>query len=452
MQARLHFLTRHSSLNRNTLSRSLTEAGIETQCPDKDAAERPELIFFDTVDTELLEQAHTLSGDGTGRVLAISVAQTPQTDKLWQLIQAGAAEIINWDASPDPTAAIVARLERWAIVDKMVASDSVADLLVGQHPIWKKTVRRLIELAHFSDSSILLLGESGTGKELAARLVHSLDARPKKAEFVVLDCATIVPELSGSEFFGHERGAFTNALQAREGAIELADNGTLFVDEVGELPVALQSQLLRAVQERSYKRVGGNIWRSADFRLVCATNRELSADVTKGRFRQDLYFRIATSVVRLPPLRDRRQDIPALAQHFMRVLHPNEAPPPLDPMVRDYLLSRDYPGNVRELRQVVARIMTRHVGPGPVTIGDIPEDDWPAPSVAGSWRDDHFEQAIRRALSSGVKLKDIGRAAEDEAIQIAVTDEQGNLQRAARRLGVTDRALQLRRANPRSHP
>src|SRR4029077_5747912 len=144
---------------------------------------------------------------------------------------------------------------------------------------------------------------------IVARLIHLLDARPNKRDLVVLDCSTVVPELSGSEFFGHERGAFTGALTERHGAFALANGGTLFLDEIGELPLPLQAQLLRVVQEHSYKRIGGNKWHRTDFRLVCATNRDLLGLVCGGEFRADLYYRIASFVCKLPALRERAEDI-----------------------------------------------------------------------------------------------------------------------------------------------
>jgi hypothetical protein len=156
------------------------------------------------------------------------------------------------------------------------------------------------------------VGESGTGKELVARLVHALDRRTVKKEFVVLDCSTLIPQLSGSEFFGHERGAFTGAITARDGAFALAHEGTLFLDEVGELPPDMQAQLLRVVQEGTFKRIGGNNWKRTEFRLICATNRDLEAEVAAGRFRTDLYYRIAGIRCRLPSPRERSTDIPVL--------------------------------------------------------------------------------------------------------------------------------------------
>jgi transcriptional regulator with GAF, ATPase, and Fis domain len=329
-------------------------------------------------------------------------------------------------------------------------SSFVKKTLVGTSQAWRCLLRQIIEVARFTDASVLIMGETGTGKELLARLIHELDPRTPKRELALVDCTTIVPELSGSEFFGHERGAFTGAVSPRESAFALADGGTLFLDEVGELPPGLQAQLLRVVQEHTYKRVGGNTWQHADFRLVCATNRDLLAGVKQGEFRSDLYYRIAGWVFKTPPLRERREDILPLAQHFLAQLHPGKQPPDFDVPVRDYLLQRDYPGNVRDLRQLVWRIGHRHVGPGPITAGDIPEDERLVYGTAfKDWRSAHFESAIRHALAIGVGLKKISQAAADAAIRIAVAEEEGNLQRAAKRLDVTDRALQLRRANRR---
>jgi transcriptional regulator with GAF, ATPase, and Fis domain len=322
--------------------------------------------------------------------------------------------------------------------------------VVGKSPVWRAILRDIVEIARFSDAPALILGESGTGKELIARLLHTLDTRAHKRELVVLDCSTITPELSGSEFFGHERGTFTGAVSPRDGAFALADGGTLFLDEVGALPLPLQAQLLRVVQEHTYKRVGGNTWYRSDFRLVCATNRDLLAQVHRGEFRADLYYRIASFVCTLPSLRQRLDDVIPLAEYFLRQMHPNGELPQLDDAVRAYLLRREYPGNVRDLRQVVSRLMSRYAGGGTITIGSVPPEEHPAVEQEKAvWLDVDFDGVIRRAVLCSARLKEIGRAAEDIAIRIATDQESGNLQRAARRLGVTDRTLQLRGANRR---
>jgi transcriptional regulator with GAF, ATPase, and Fis domain len=237
---------------------------------------------------------------------------------------------------------------------------------------------------------------------------------------------------------------------SRDGAFALASGGTLFLDEVGELPTSLQAQLLRVVQEHSYKRVGSNTWHGTDFRLVSATNRNLMQENGPGEFRRDLYYRLASWVIRAPPLRERTEDIIPLTRHFLQQARPSGEPLQLDQSVQEYLLTRDYPGNVRDLRNLALRIAHRCVGPGPITIGAIPADERPplAPS-RDSWRDAAFEQSIRRALSCRADLRDIRHAAEDTAIFIAIGEEDGNLKRAAKRLGLTDRALQMRRAERR---
>jgi transcriptional regulator with GAF, ATPase, and Fis domain len=429
---------------------ALGRAGVAVRPRSADGG-GPGLLLFEETGEALYAHLRDVSRDGAERVLAIArTARALAPGVGWRLLQAGASDVLDWEGVADPAEVVRRRLERWQAVDGILAGPLVRDNLVGESAAWRSLLRQVVEIACFTDASVLVTGESGTGKELIARLIHTLDRRPGKRELVVLDCTTVVPELAGSEFFGHERGAFTGAVAARDGAFALADAGTLFLDEVGELPLPLQGQLLRVVQERMVKRVGGNAWRRTEFRLVCATNRDLAAEVARGAFRGDFYYRIANWSCRLPPLRDRREDILPLAQHFVREFRQGKAAPALGDEVREYLLARDYPGNVRDLRQCVARMMYRHVGPGPLTGGDVLPDERPAVgAAAAAWQAAAFEQCIRAALAQGIGLKEIGRLAEDTAVRIAVAEHDGNLQRAALRLGVTDRALQLRRAAQR---
>lgn len=411
----------------------------------------PGVILFETYTPEVRAFLADTTAVPTARVLAVSLCALPPGEA-WGLLAQGAADVTVF--SGDLSAClerIAARLNRWAAIEEIVSSPLVTQNLVGKSPTFLHTVRQLIELARFTTAPVLLLGESGTGKELAARLVHALDTRPNKRELVVVDCTTLVAELSGSELFGHERGAFTGAASARDGACALADGGTLFLDEVGELPLNLQAQLLRVVQERTFKRVGGNSWLKTDFRLVCATNRDLLEEVARGNFRRDLYYRIAGAVCKMPSLAERVGDILLLAQHFWKTASTNLEVPPFDEDVKHQLLSRHYAGNVRDLRQLVIRMSYRYSGLGPVSVGDVPDDERPSSEVfKEGWQKGQLESAVRRALSLGVGLKEIGRVAEDLAVQLAVCEEEGNLQRAASRLGVTDRALQMRRAQRRA--
>jgi transcriptional regulator with GAF, ATPase, and Fis domain len=447
----------HSDLSR--FQRALDNAGVMTVKESEPHESCPTLIYFTDASPELPIRTRVLSAGGSERALAIAgPGVVPRSSLAWELLGAGASDVISWDSCDDPIQAIATRLERWHEVDELIASEAVQSHLVGTSPHWIGLLRQIVEVARFTSASVLIMGESGTGKELVARLIHRLDGRPGKGKLIVLDCATVVPSLSGSEFFGHEKGAFTGAAGPRDGAFALADGGTLFLDEVGELPPNLQAELLRVIQEGMYKRVGSNTWRTTSFRLVSATNRDLIEDQNAGRFRLDLYYRIAAWQFRLPPLRERRADIELLAQNFLARSSANGAAPKFEPAVRAFLLAREYPGNVRDLRQLVERMSQRHVGNGPVTVGDIPREDRPAgdagngperPAGPDPWHVGAFDESVCEAVARGVSLKEITRMAAETAISAALADSNGNVAMAAKSLGVTARALQLRRAADR---
>ncbi|MCK6552711.1 sigma 54-interacting transcriptional regulator [Myxococcota bacterium] len=212
-----------------------------------------------------------------------------------------------------------------------------------------KTVERVAR----TDTSILVLGETGTGKEVFARAVHEASARAR-GPFETVDCGSLLPTLVASELFGHEKGAFTGADQRHVGAFERADGGTLFLDEIGELPTSLQPVLLGALERRSFRRVGGTKPITVDVRLVCATNRDLRADVNANTFRADLYYRIAVVLLRLPPLRERTDDLPLLVEQFLREAgHVGPVEAAIPQKVLQSLVNHRWPGNVRELRNFV---------------------------------------------------------------------------------------------------
>jgi transcriptional regulator with GAF, ATPase, and Fis domain len=450
LTAWLHCFDTHGSLCEREIVDDLRHEGVATEALNPEDPLSLGIIICDQVSGPVCDFIRRFSRHGLDLVLAVTTQEQVAGGGAWPLLEAGALDVLSWNGLERPAAMIAARLERWRAVDDIVKSPLVRRNLIGQSRVWMSVLRQVVEAARFTDASILLLGETGTGKELIARLINTLSPQRSKHDLIVLDCTTIVPELAGSELFGHERGAFTGAVAAREGAFALASSGTLFLDEVGELPLNLQAQLLRVVQERTYKRVGSNTWQKTDFRLVSATNRDLLEDEAHGQFRRDLYYRLASWIIRLPPLRERSEDILPLAQHFLEQALPQGEQLLLDEPVQEYLLNRNYPGNVRDLRNLALRMAYRHVGQGPVTIGAIPADERPplAPSRNG-WRDASFEQSIRRALLSKASLREIRHAAEDTAIFLALGDEEGNLQRAAKRLGLTDRALQMRRAEQR---
>lgn len=361
----------------------------------------------------------------------------------WELLNAGAEDIIFSEAALSRVSVIHRRLLRWRRIEDVLRSPLVAKTVMGKSAAWVDLLRQIIDVAIFTRNNVLIIGETGTGKELIARLIHELDTRREKGAFVVLDCTTIVPSLSGSEFFGHEKGSFTNAIATREGAFALAHSGTLFLDEVGELPLPLQAELLRVIQEGSYKRVGSNQWRKADFRLICATHHNLTEEAAQGKFRPDLYYRIATSNFFIPALCERRDDILELTEHFLREALGWDYNPVIDNYLRSYLCIRDYPGNVRELRQLILRVAARYPGDGPVTIGCLPVTEYRTKSRPEDWKGNGFNAAIRMALADGASLKGIKHAAAEIAMDVAIEEANGNLHLAAQRLDVTDRTVQL---------
>jgi DNA-binding NtrC family response regulator len=230
-------------------------------------------------------------------------------------------------------------------------------------------VRRLIEKAARNRLPVLLLGESGTGKEVAARAIHAASPR---GQFVPIDCGSLVGTLMESELFGHVKGSSSGAVDNKKGLVELADGGAAFFDEIGDLPIEMQVKLLRLVQEREYRPVGALKWRQVDLRIIAATHRNLETEVAAGRFRQDLYFRLNVMPIHLPPLRERKEDIPALVDHFLDAAE-SAGLPPLQPGPETLaaLFSYDWPGNVRELKHAIERMAALH-SEGALQIGDMP--------------------------------------------------------------------------------
>ncbi|HEY2422865.1 MAG TPA: sigma-54 dependent transcriptional regulator [Chthoniobacterales bacterium] len=227
--------------------------------------------------------------------------------------------------------------------------------IIGQSPVWRQVMKQ-IEMVAPTDATVLILGETGTGKELIARELHQRGRRKDKP-LVRVNCASIPKELYESEFFGHARGAFTSAIRDRVGRFEAAAGGTLFLDEIGEIPLELQGKLLRVLQEKCYERVGEDKTRRTDVRIVVATNRDLKKEVVAGRFREDLYYRLNVFPINVAPLRERKEDIPLLAAHFVElaVKELECVRPRLTRAGIEALQNHDWPGNVRELRNVIER-------------------------------------------------------------------------------------------------
>jgi Nif-specific regulatory protein len=306
--------------------------------------------------------------------------------------------------------------------------------VVGGSGRWREVLDVVARVAP-SRATVLLRGESGTGKEVVARALHDHGPRAERP-FVAVSCAALPEALLESELFGHERGAFTGAAQARAGRFELADGGTLFLDEVGELPLAAQVKLLRAIQERQFERVGGRRTLTVDVRLVAATNRDLEEAVRAGTFRLDLYHRLQVVEIALPALRERREDVPLLAAHFLEELATEHGRRlALAPDALATLAAHDWPGNVRQLRNVLERLVVAHGG-GVVRAGDL---EWLR--VGATAPPTPTPTAIPTSTSTSTATP---TAPEQARIEEALV-RAGHVQaRAARLLGMSVRQLRWR--------
>jgi transcriptional regulator with PAS, ATPase and Fis domain len=240
------------------------------------------------------------------------------------------------------------------VAREQATNDSFGDLL-GSSAAMRELFADLARIAP-TDVTLLVEGETGTGKELVAESVHRMSPRAD-GPFVVFDCSAVAPTLVESELFGHERGAFTGAVQARAGLFELAQGGTVFLDELGELEKSLQPKLLRVLEKREVRRIGSTRSVPVDVRLVSATNRDLGREVAQGNFREDLYFRVSTAHVVVPPLRDRLEDLPMLVEHLFREVEPRRSAADVPAHVWDMFRAHRWPGNVRELKNAVQRLL-----------------------------------------------------------------------------------------------
>lgn len=273
------------------------------------------------------------------------------------LLQLGAADYVTKPFSPED----LIRKMRAALP---IAADTGDACPLGVSLPMRELEATLRRLAGY-DSNVLISGESGVGKEVVARRLYALDEKRSRQAFVAVNCAALPEGLAEAELFGHEKGAFTHAVAARRGLFELAHGGSLFLDEISELPLALQGKLLRVIQERRIQRLGGERDIPVDLRLICATNRDLRAEVEAGRFREDLYYRINVIQLPVPPLRERPDDIPWLAERFLQA-HCHQYPEQrrrLSGAALQRLLAHDWPGNVRELKNCIERACVLAQGP-----------------------------------------------------------------------------------------
>jgi two-component system response regulator PilR (NtrC family) len=404
---------------------------------------------FDVVVTDLMMPdgsgmgvlAEARKVDESTQVIMITAYAT--TDQAVQAMREGAYDYIKKPFKNDELLAVVEKAgEKRAIVDqnrmlrRRLRDGFRAGDIVGKSPAIER-IMRLVERVASAPSSVLITGESGTGKELIARALHQSGERASKP-FVAINCAALPETLLESELFGYEKGAFTGADSKKEGLFRAAGTGTLFLDEVGELPLALQVKLLRALQERTVRPVGGHEEIAVHCRVVAATNREVEREVAEGRFREDLYYRINVINLRLPPLRERPEDIPLLAEHFLtKHAAVQNKRLQFSPEAMRWLVSRAYRGNVRELENLVERAVTLALG-SRVELSDLDYD----PSAQGG---------TPRALP--VEIPDEGIDLDaylgeiEKRVLVAALEKAGGVRKdAAKLLGTTFRSLRYRLA------
>jgi two-component system response regulator AtoC len=370
---------------------------------------------------------------GGGHALVIAMSAYGDSDTAIAAMQKGAYDYVQ---KPFRAEEVVLAVRKAAEREKLRAKVEElenqlstirgADAIIGHSPSIRSALDMARKVARHP-STVLITGESGTGKELVARLVHKSSPRADKS-FVAVNCGAIPEPLLESELFGHVKGAFTSADRDKIGLFEEANGGTLFLDEIGELPAALQVKLLRALQEGEVRRVGATTSQRIDARVVAATNRDLGVDVASGRFRGDLYYRVNVVTIRLPPLRERSQDVPELALHFLRLYNARLGlkVESISPAAMRTLMDYAWPGNVRELENVIERALVLSAGS---TIEREHLSDIIAPVTATQPATDDF--SVKRQTE----------ALERTLIRRALERTNGNRTRAAQLLDLSHRAL-----------
>jgi DNA-binding NtrC family response regulator len=426
------------SSNRKILGQELTHKGyvVETATDGSEALRkaefsRPDLIIIDYMmpglsGLDVLKQLRKREDDTP--VVMITAYGT--VERAVEAMKEGAYDFITRPFEPDHIALVVQKaLERQTLKREVqVLSEEVGQryrLIIGASPKMKQVVE-LAKKAANSNATVLLLGESGTGKEIFARNIHNWSERKDKP-FITINCVGLSKELLESELFGHEQGAFTGAHQRKKGKLELAHGGTVFFDEIGDISQELQAKLLRFLQEREFERVGGVTSISVDVRIIAATNRNLELALEKGQFREDLYHRLNVVAVKLPPLRERKEDIPVLSEYFLRQYSriTRKKFSDISAEATERLLFYNWPGNVRELANVIERGVV--LGSGPI----IAVEDLPSRIVAG----EPIVSCDSFSYREGVN------AARKELVLKALSKTHGNRSAAAKMLGLEAKYL-----------
>jgi DNA-binding NtrC family response regulator len=424
--------------NVDLLEQQLEEQGYET-CTASDGSqalevlerEQPDLVLLDWMmpgmnGIEVLEKMRSTPQWRTLPVIMLTARGTTE-DKVRGL-DAGADDYVT---KPIDEAELwariramlrIARLEQENLtLRQQIESQARFEGLIGKSRAMEQVYALLAKVVD-SQATVLLIGETGTGKEVLARTIHREGPR-QKAPFVAVNCGALAEQLLESELFGHKKGAFTGAVSDRPGLFEAADGGTLFLDEIGETSLAMQVRLLRAIQEGEIRRVGEEKDRRVDVRVIAATHRDLKKEVEGGKFREDLYYRLSVFPIALPPLRERREDIPELALHFLRQKQEDRPPQGFTPRAMDALCAYDWPGNIRELQNEVARAALLASGEERIDAIHLSE------KITGPAGPSPLERQGR--------LRDVLARIERDLIVQSLSRHQGNRTRAAQELGIS---------------
>lgn len=357
--------------------------------------------------------------DDSAAIIILTAYASVQTAV--EALKLGAFDYITKPVDPDDLSNTVKNVlkQRELSEENILLTQQVSELahpepIIGKSPQMSRVLEMILTVAQ-TDATVVIRGESGTGKELIARAIHA-ESQHRFCPIVAVNCGSIPDTLLESELFGHEKGAFTGAQYRRKGKIELAHGGTLFLDEIGDIPPQMQIDLLRVLETKRFTRLGGNEEITSDFRLVCATNKDLEKLVENGTFREDLYYRVNVFNIPIPPLRERRQDIPLLVEHFIEKFARAMGKPikSVDPEAEEVLLNYPWPGNVRELQNAIERAMVTGHGPS------IQAEDLPL-SLEG-----------RRAQPPDMSLS----AVEKSHIERVLTEMEGNVTRTAKVLDI----------------
>ena len=429
----------------------MAEAGSAEEARDSMRSRRPDLILLDVnlPGVSGLEFLRELSESGEGAPPVVMITAYGSERMAVEAIKTGAYDYLSKPFELDELRLVVKnaletvrlRRENRTLLRRIEIEGERRGSLLGDSEAVRR-VRSVLEKVAETDATVLVRGESGTGKELVARELHERSSRRRGGAFVAINCAAMPSELIESELFGHEKGAFTGAAARRRGKFEQADGGTLFLDEIGDMSANVQAKLLRALEERKIERLGGNDSIPVDVRVVSATHRALEQEIEKGNFRADLFYRLQVVTVEIAPLRERREDIPLLAESFavQAAERYNLPPRKLAASALRRLVEYHWPGNVRELRNTIERALILAEG-GEVTASDLP------PEIGGTGK---VQKEAAPAAEGGDTLavpftsdfREDRREFERRYIARCLEDAGGNVTRAATVLGMHRQSLQ----------